>query len=147
MSERDHVRIIQDLFENLNARRLDASDAYIAEDYRATAPGWPGPFNRDQVKDTFRTNFVAFPDLKYELQDIIAQGDKAAATWEMTGTHQNELITASGQRLPPTGRNIRLRVSTVYDFKDGKLIYQESFFDLVTFLTQLGLMAPAGQTS
>jgi steroid delta-isomerase-like uncharacterized protein len=147
MSEQDHVKIIQDLFDNLNARKLDASDAYIAEDYRATAPGWPGPFNRDQVKDTFRANFAAFPDLKYELQDIIAQGDKASATWEMTGTHQNELITASGQRIPATDKNIRLRVSTVYDFKDGKIAYQESFFDLVTLFTQLGLMGATAQTA
>jgi steroid delta-isomerase-like uncharacterized protein len=143
MEEQENARIIRALFDNLNARDFDASDPYIAEDYQAIAPGWPGPLNREQVKSTFQANFKAFPDLRYELQDVIAQGNKGAATWEMSGTHQGDLVAGSGQTIPATNRTVRLRASTVYDFKDGQITRQETYFDMVAFLSQLGLMAAA----
>jgi len=48
-----------------------------------------------------------FPDLKEDLQDIIASGDTVATRWVVTGSQQQEFmgIPASGQPIRVGGMN------------------------------------------
>jgi steroid delta-isomerase-like uncharacterized protein len=40
----------------------------------------------------------AFPDLHFELEDVIAEGNRVAVRWTSTGTHLGELMG-----IPPNG--------------------------------------------
>jgi len=74
-----------------------------------------------------------FPDLKEDLQDIIASGDTVATRWVVTGSLQQEFmgIRASGQAVRVEGMNF-------YRLKDGRVTDIWTQFDGVAMMQQLG---------
>ncbi len=48
---------------------------------------------------------LSAPDIRFEIQDQLAEGDKVATRWIAHGTHQGEFmgIAPSGQRMSVTG--------------------------------------------
>ena len=76
---------------------------------------------------------ASFPDLKEDLQDIIASGDTVATRWVVTGSLQQELmgIPASGQAVSVEGMNF-------YRLKDGRVTDIWTQFDGVALMQQLG---------
>jgi ketosteroid isomerase-like protein len=69
-----------------------------------------------------------------------ADGDKVAVTWVSTGTHTGSLVSASGMTVPATNRKIRNTGTSVFEFRNGKVIRQDLYFDQVELLNQLGVM-------
>jgi steroid delta-isomerase-like uncharacterized protein len=103
-------------------RRLDGFDAMLE-----AARGW---------KD-------AFADGRGTVERAYADGDAAILeiTWE--GTHSGALRTPTGEELPPTNRQARVRACQVFEVEDGKVKATRHYFDLMTILQQLGVGASA----
>ena len=80
----------------------------------------------------FRTSF---PDIAYELHDIIASGDTVATRWVVTGSQQHEFMG-----IPATGQTIRVEGMNLYRLKDGRVTDIWTQFDGVGMLQQLGAM-------
>jgi predicted ester cyclase len=59
----------------------------------------------------------AVPDARYEVDDLIAEGDKVVVRWRMLGTH----VGAFGD-MAPTGRAVTLKGIAIYRVADGKLL-------------------------
>jgi steroid delta-isomerase-like uncharacterized protein len=76
---------------------------------------------------------ASFPDLKEDLQDIIASGDTVATRWVVTGTHQQELMG-----IPASGGAIRVEGMNFYRLKDGRVTDIWTQFDGVALMQQLG---------
>jgi predicted ester cyclase len=57
----------------------------------------------------------AFPDLKVEIYDQIAEGDKVTTRKAITGTHLGELM-----EIQPTAKKIRIDVIDIVRIQDGK---------------------------
>jgi steroid delta-isomerase-like uncharacterized protein len=74
-----------------------------------------------------------FPDLKEDLQDIIASGDTVATRWVLTGSLRQDYmgITATGQPIRVEGMNF-------YRLKDGRVTDIWTQFDGVGMMQQLG---------
>jgi steroid delta-isomerase-like uncharacterized protein len=74
-----------------------------------------------------------FPDLKEDMQDIIASGDTVATRWVLTGSLQQEYmgIRASGQTIRIDGMNF-------YRLKGGRVTDIWTQFDGVAMMQQLG---------
>ena len=70
-----------------NAGKLDAVDTYIDPAYIRHDPGLPfavaGPEGIRQLVTAYRT---AFPDIPLACQAIVADGDRVAAHWAVSGT-------------------------------------------------------------
>jgi predicted ester cyclase len=69
-----------------------AVDEFMAADYvehprPSTLP--PGTEGLKQLIAAYRT---AFPDLKMSLDDIIAEGDRVAFRWSVSGTHLDDWL-------------------------------------------------------
>ncbi len=76
---------------------------------------------------------ASFPDLKEDLQDIIASGDTVATRWVVTGSLQQEImgISASGQAIRVEGMNF-------YRLENGRVTDIWTQFDGVALMQQLG---------
>ncbi|HUJ65085.1 MAG TPA: DHA2 family efflux MFS transporter permease subunit, partial [Acidimicrobiales bacterium] len=74
-----------------------------------------------------------FPDLKEDLQDIIASGDTVATRWVITGSQQQEFMG-----IPASGQPIRVEGMNFYRLKDGRVTDIWTQFDGVTLMQQLG---------
>ena len=143
MSEIDNIRIAEKLFDAINAHNLNLGDTYQAVDYKFEGPGTPrdgGALDRDQSKAYTQGFLNAFPDLHFELKQKIAQGENVVINWVASGTHTGPLLTPTGGSLPATGKKAIVPGSTTYQFKDGKVVKGWTYWDMVTLLSQIGMM-------
>ena len=98
----DTVRVLIDKFvyQPWNSGNLDALDEVAAADYRMNDDG-----SLEDLKQAIRELRSGFPDFTVSVDDVVAQGDRVAYRWTMTGTHQNEYegLAATGKTLTATG--------------------------------------------
>lgn len=96
----------------------ESADGYIAETYTIRHdPGdpWEGKtLDRAGFKDRVRKSRSAFPDQRFDIQGLFADGDSVVMTWLWNGTHRGDLPD-----FPATGKMIRMSGATVYAF-DGE---------------------------
>jgi len=76
---------------------------------------------------------VGLPDLKEDLQDIIASGDTIATRWVITGSQQREFMG-----IRASGHTIRVEGMNFYRLKDGRVTDIWTQFDSVALMQQLG---------
>lgn len=82
----------------------------------------------------------AFPGIRGEMENLIAAGDQVAYETTWKGTHTGDLATPDGQTIPPTGKSVELPASLVVTVRGDQIVEQHHYFNLVTMLTQLGVM-------
>jgi steroid delta-isomerase-like uncharacterized protein len=112
--------------------RLDevlASD-FIAHDLPVATP--PG---REGLKAFRRTVNRAFPDLKMEILDLIAEGDKVAARISLVGTHRAEFMGIAA-----TNNQVKTQLFEIVRFSDGKIVDRWIMRDRLDELQQLGAL-------
>lgn len=120
----------------VNERHSDA-DPWAA-DAELVAPS--GQANgRDAVLGFLGVFHEAFPDLRLEIEQLLADGPVAAAEGTLAGTHDGVLHTPNGD-IAPTGRAVELRWAAVYVTDGDALKSEHLFFDQMDFLGQLGLL-------
>lgn len=93
------------------------------------APGLAG------VKQTFQELRRAFPDMKVEVKDIIAEGDKVVGRFVVSGTN-----TGSFMGMPATGKTFTYDEIVIVRFKDGKIVEHWAEMDSLGMMQQLGIM-------
>lgn len=140
MSEQEHIKTVEKIFDTINAHELHRNDDAYAKEYQYSAPGAPGTMNLDQSTAYIEGFFTAFPDLHFELKDKIAQDDLVAVSWIGTGTHKGALRTPTGSSLPATNKKAQVPGTSIYHFKDGKITSSQIYWDMVTLLAQIGMM-------
>ncbi|MES3033455.1 MAG: ester cyclase [Gemmatimonadota bacterium] len=117
---------------------LSALDTFIAESYTVHSdPGdaWEGQtLTRDGFAQRLQTSRAPFPDLRFEITAMVADGDQVAIGWMMRGTH-----TAPMGELPATGRAIAVQRMTHYEFHEGRITGHRQVVDRMTVGRQLGL--------
>ncbi len=74
-----------------------------------------------------------FPDIKEDLQDIVANGDTVATRWVVTGSLQQEFMG-----IPASGQTIRVEGMNFYRLKDARVTDIWTQFDGVAMMQQLG---------
>jgi len=143
MSEFDNIHIAEKLFDALNAHNLNLGDSYQTDDYKFEGPGTGhngDALNRDQAKAYTQGFITGFPDLHFELTQKVAQGEYVVINWVGSGTHTGPLPTPTGGTLPATGKKAAVFGSTTYQFKNGKAVKGWTYWDMVSLLSQLGMM-------
>jgi steroid delta-isomerase-like uncharacterized protein len=93
--------------------------------------------NRGQAElKAFAEGFLAgFPDVTFELRSSFADGTGGSAEWVMRGTHKGDL-----PGMPATGKRIEVRGASIFEFAGDRIRRCSDYWDMVTFLKQLGLM-------
>ena len=95
----------------------------------------------DAVKGVITMFRTAFPDLKFELVESLADPDKDKYVhqWTMEGTQQGELMG-----IPPTGRHAAWTGITILRVDNGKIVERWANVDVLGILQQLGVVPPPG---
>jgi predicted ester cyclase len=85
---------------------------------------------------------TAFPDLHFEIHDILADGEIVAFRSTMTGTHQGIFSVGPmrGRGLPPTGRKISVPHMHFVRIVNGKTTDLWHVWNIPMMMTQLGIM-------
>ena len=127
--------------ELLNRGNLDVADELVAPEFvnHEAPPGRDrGPESMRGLAAMLRT---AFPDLRFEIEGLVAEGDTVAGRLTMCGTHEGPLMGT-----PPTGRSVRQDHMHFVRFRDGKAVEHWGVRDDLGMMRQLGVIPQPGQT-
>jgi steroid delta-isomerase-like uncharacterized protein len=83
---------------------------------------------------------VAFPDIRFTIEDLVAEGDKVVTRWSCTATHQGEFMG-----LAPSGKKVTLSALDIFRIVEGKVVEERVEFDTLRFFQQLGTVPPLGK--
>ncbi|MFQ5907548.1 MAG: ester cyclase [Thermoplasmata archaeon] len=141
MGIEEKISLLEERDEALNARDWDRAFEAYAESVVAHAPGLEEPLKGvDAVKGWMRPFFDAFGDLKGTIVNSFGQGDWVVVEEELEGTHTGTLVNPDGSEVPPTNKTIRMWSADVVKVENGKITEQRSYFDMLGFMAQLGLV-------
>jgi SnoaL-like polyketide cyclase len=76
-----------------------------------------------------------FPDLKFTIEQMIAEGDRVSTLLVMNGTHAGEWLG-----IPPNGKHINIRMMTIHRFRNCKIIEDWVVVESLGFFQQLGIV-------
>jgi ketosteroid isomerase-like protein len=136
--------LMQTLDDSWNSQDLDVFSSRHTEDVVVRWPGQP-PTNgvHDHRLEAIRF-FKTFPDQHLDNRPykvLIASGEWTCSIAHFTGTMKGPMIGADGKEIPPTGKSFDVDFCTVAHWKNGQIVEENLFYDLVTFMKQIGLSA------
>ena len=141
MSVEENKAVVLRAFEEINRGDLDAASECLAPDLALNGE----QIGREAAKRRDGAMRAAFPDLHYDIEDLVAEGDTVVARWRMTGTHEGDLVGPT-MTIPPTGKSIDIWGMNMYRIRDGMAEEIWERFDMMEFLGQLGVLRSPGQS-
>ncbi|MCY1008588.1 isochorismatase family protein [Nannocystis pusilla] len=120
--------------EALNAGREEAFTELLAPDVAYFNPATGTARGPEGVLAAIRGLRAAFPDLRYTVEELIAEGDRVAARFTLRGTHRGPFRGRAA-----TGRTVEIGGSTHYRVAGGKLTEVRVFADFLGLLRQIGV--------
>jgi steroid delta-isomerase-like uncharacterized protein len=110
---------------------------------------WVSPTGRltgsEAIVNRYRADLTAFPDRRLQVSKWVEEGDTVVVEYEWTGTHNGPLSLPDGAELAPTGQRITLLGVDVLEVRDGKTVAHRTYFDQLTVMIQVGVVAPTPQ--
>ena len=104
-------RVYEEVF---NKGNLAIIPELIAKDFVFDSP--IGKYHgQDGFKQMIAATRVAFPDIHFTVDDMVAEGDKVAVRLSIRGTFKGKFGD-----FEPTGKQINMTAAYFYRFKDGK---------------------------
>ncbi|OXM55762.1 ester cyclase [Amycolatopsis alba] len=89
----------------------------------------------EALKQVWTVLLRAFPDLRVEAEDVLADGDKVVCRNIVTGTHRGEF-----RGLPATGKTVSYGEIFIFRFAGGRIAEIWGVVDVLTQLRQLGAL-------
>jgi steroid delta-isomerase-like uncharacterized protein len=131
-------QLIEEIFNRGNMSR---ADELLAPDFVEREELPPGmPRDREGVKQLTTMLHSAFPDFKFTIDDMIAEGDKVVVRSTWSGTHKGEFMG-----IPPTGKSVSFGVFDIVRIAGGKVAEHWGQMDNMRMMQQLGVIPVPGE--
>ena len=112
----------------LNARDFERLHEFVHDE--VTQNGAPG--TRDDMAAALREHTQAIPDLVWDVQELVIEGNRIAARLRDTGTPEKEWFG-----LAPTGASVTFDECAFYEVRDGRLAHTWYMMDAEAVRQQL----------
>ena len=132
----DHSAQLRQMYDFINARDIDGFADVLADDFveHEETPGLAP--TREGVKQFFQMYVAAFPDLRFDPDDILASGDKVVGRVTASGTHKGEFMG-----MPATGKHFSVQLIDIIRFGDDGLAHEHwGVVDVMAMMQQLGVI-------
>jgi steroid delta-isomerase-like uncharacterized protein len=138
MSTEENKAQVRRGFEALNERNWTTFDALCAPDFvfhnaSTTMQGL------EVYKQFILMYFTAFPDSRFTIEDLIAEGDTVVVRYTARGTHQSNLMA-----IPPTGKQASVTAIGIFRIVNGIAVEEWVNMDDLGLLQQLGVIPTMG---
>ena len=137
MSEQNKRLVLQAYEEIRSQGQLELVDEIFAPDYvghdpTAVPEEVQGPAGfREQTAEYRRV----FPDLRFAIDSVVAEGDEVVVRWTATGTHRDSLM---GEE--PTGKQVSVCGFGSWLVRGGKIAEHWGVIDIMGLLRQIGVL-------
>jgi steroid delta-isomerase-like uncharacterized protein len=131
------TRFVEELW---NARSLDVADEIFSEDcvthqLCSGVLAEPTPRGPQAIREHVSGWLISFPDLRFNIEQMIAEGDRVVSQLVMEGTHQGTWMGISA-----TGKKILIRMITIHRIANRKIAEDWVLVESLGFFQQLGVL-------
>ena len=128
--------------EFINGGDFDTFDELVADDVieHEELPG----FSQDKagVRASFQMMRAAFPDMRFEVERMVAEGDTVVIQSHFSGIHEAEFMG-----IPATGRALDVGVIDILRVANDRLAEHWGIMDSMSMMQQLGVLEEAPTAS
>jgi steroid delta-isomerase-like uncharacterized protein len=120
----------------INTADTELAEELVASDAPFYTPASPEPlYGGKGYLSVVHWMRSGFSDVQWKLEEMVADEDKVAVRWTLTGTHDGEFLGVKA-----TGKKIKSSVMNFYYFnKDGKITNDIAAEGMIGILRPLGL--------
>jgi steroid delta-isomerase-like uncharacterized protein len=137
MSEKENLQLVEQMIAALNARDLDRYSQRIDKSYVGESELVPGPIRGPEgARQGLEMLLKGFPDLRIEVEQMLASGDHVVTRARLTGTHKGNYAG-----IPPTDKSVNWRGCNVVEIRNGKAVRGRIYADNVSLFQQLGAIS------
>jgi predicted ester cyclase len=141
MSLEENKAVVRRHLEEIwNKKNFEVAGELVDTHFNANHPERMGPEGEKRFVTSFHTRF---PGWHFNIEDMIAEGDKIVVYWEASGKHEGEFKGFS-----PTGKPFTLKGFSLYRVAGGKIVGTRfSVWDRFGLMEQVGAFSPQEQAS
>jgi len=137
MSEQENIENAKKQIAAINARNLEEYVSRIDESFVGESDSPLSPLRgRDGARKAIELALAAFPDVRLEVEQILASGDFVVARLGVTGTHKGNYLGIAA-----TNKRVNYHVCNVVELRNGKTIRSRLYADYATLFQQLGVLS------
>ena len=142
MSQANKSLVIRSYEEVLNTGELATVNELVHPQYVNHEAGEGGSGGPDGFRQTVSRLRAGFSDLRFGIEDVIAEGDRVVVRGAFQGTHYGEFNS-----IPATGRRVSVQQVHIFRITDGLVVEHWACRDDLGALRQLGVLSdlPAGE--
>ncbi|HEX3043319.1 MAG TPA: ester cyclase [Bacillota bacterium] len=118
--------------EVLTNRNFQVFSAIFASGFTAHGPSGVTA-NLPEYLDAIKASHKAYPDLRVNIEDQIAEGDRVVTRWMAQGTHQGTYFG-----IPATGKEVSIAAIHIHRVENGQLAELWEQINIFGALQQLG---------
>lgn len=120
----------------LNKHDTIALTAFYSDSVKLESPNWEGiKTGHAAVKEIYSRYFTSTPDMQHEIMNIISTDSAVVIEYTFSGTLLNPEHDTPGYM---RGKKYKLAACSVMNVRKGKITRQQTYFDQVSFLRQVG---------
>jgi steroid delta-isomerase-like uncharacterized protein len=135
-AEENKAVVLRYVEEVWNGHDLHAIDGLVSAEYLNHA-ATTAEYRRGGARRAVEWLLCVFPDHRFDVEVVAAEGETVALRGTMTGTHEGELVG-----IAPTGKRVAAQQSHWFRIEDGKIAEHWAVRDDLVMLRQLGVMPP-----
>jgi len=132
----DHAATLRRMFDSINSGEVDVFGDYLAADFLEHEATPTQDSTKEGAKSLFRMMIAGFPDVRFDIEDVMSIGDKVVARARVSGTN-----TGSFMGMPPTGKGVDVQLIDILRFGDDGLVHEHwGVMDTMSMMQQLGVV-------
>jgi steroid delta-isomerase-like uncharacterized protein len=136
-SPEENKHVVQRFVEECwNLGNLNKASELLADQVRFHDPVFPNMNPGIQnIKNHIEVSRKAFPDLKFTIEDTIAERNEVVVHWKAQGTHKGQFIG-----MQPTNRKVIVDGTSIYRLEGSKIAEAYANWNLASMMQQLGVV-------
>jgi predicted ester cyclase len=141
-TEKRNMELMQTLDDAWNAQDLETFAKCHKTDTIVRWPGQSATHGVEAHKREALDFFRAFPNQHLDNRPykvLIASGDWTSSIAQFTGTMTGPMKGSDDKDIPPTGKSFEVDFCTVARWDNEQIVEENLFYDLVTFMRQIGI--------
>jgi steroid delta-isomerase-like uncharacterized protein len=124
-----------------NQGKMDVLAQLLTEECRYHDPVFPSLTGGAQnIRTHLETCRKAFPDLKFTIDDTIAERNEVVNHWTVTGTHKGDFLG-----MPPTNRKATVSGISISRIEGSRIAEMWASWNLMSLMQQLGIVPAAAE--
>ena len=133
--EAQNKALMRKSFEEWNKGNSEFFMEATTPDYVIYSPsGNPNPISREETVENVKVFWKGFPDISFNIEELIAVGDKIIVRFIARGTHEGEFMA-----IPATGNKIEFSGIIISRIENGKFVEEWEEMDMLGMMMQLGM--------